>query len=164
MDMDGPPELAGADPGDGPERRTLGRLAEVFCRCLYKIWAVGNCSRIQSQPDEPMSNASYICFECRQAVRRSTPEKAIVKCPSCGQRCQYLGRKIPVPPKSKLAAWRDLRTSMATIRTNWGVRQEREAVRRRHDVEKRITELELRQPNPSRDRLLTELRGRLGGG
>jgi DNA-directed RNA polymerase subunit RPC12/RpoP len=111
-----------------------------------------------------MSNASYICFDCRQAVRRSTPEKAIVKCPNCGRRCEYLGKKIPVPPRTKVAAWRDLRAALATIRTNWGVRQERAAVRRRHHVEKRIVELESRPPNPSRDRLLTDLRRELAGG
>src|SRR3954452_11400515 len=111
-----------------------------------------------------MSNASYICFDCRQAVRRSTPEKAIVKCPSCGQRCQYLGRKMPVPPKRKMAAWRELRTSMATVRVKWALRQEREAVRRRHAVEKRIVELESRSANESRDRLLSELRRELDGG
>jgi DNA-directed RNA polymerase subunit RPC12/RpoP len=111
-----------------------------------------------------MSNASYVCFDCRAAVRRSTPERAVVKCPSCGQRCQYLGRKIPVPPKSKVAAWRDLRASMATVRSNWAIRQERTAVRRRHDVEKQIVELEARPASPSRDRLLADLRRELARG
>src|SRR3954470_5392579 len=108
-----------------------------------------------------MSNASYICFDCRTAVRRATPEKAVVKCPSCGQRCQYLGRKIPVPAKSKLAAWRDLRASMATVRANWALRQERQGVRRRHEVEKRIMEVESRPAHPSRDKLLADLRREL---
>ena len=111
-----------------------------------------------------MSNASYICFDCRQAVRRPTPEKAVVKCPTCARRCEYLGRKIPVPPKSKVVAWRELREQFATARTNWALRQERESVRRRHELEKRILDLEARPANPSRTRQIEELRRELDGG
>jgi hypothetical protein len=117
-----------------------------------------------SLPDGSMSNASYICFDCRQAVRRSTPERDAVRCSSCGRRCQYLGRKIPVPPKTKVAAWRALRASMATIRVNWALRQERDALKRRHTVEKRIVELEAKPSNASRDHLLNKLRRELDAG
>src|SRR5215468_8554564 len=111
-----------------------------------------------------MSNANYICFDCRQAVRRATPERAVVRCPTCGQRCQYLGRKIPVPPKAKVATWRALRASMATVRVNWALRQQRDAVKRRHALEKSIAELEARPSNASRDHLLNKLRRELDAG
>jgi hypothetical protein len=114
--------------------------------------------------EDTMSNATWVCFDCRQVVRRPTATDEVVRCPECSGRCQCLGRKIPVPPRSKVAAWKELREAVRLTRARYEERRTREAVRERHDIEKKIAEMERRPANASRDRLLRELRERLGGG
>jgi hypothetical protein len=75
-----------------------------------------------------------------------------VLCPVCGRECFCLGRKIPVPPKAKIADW-------ATIAGQ--VRGTKAQVARRHEVEKRIRELESLPEAPSRNYHLKKLREEL---
>ncbi|MDR3353076.1 MAG: hypothetical protein LBO00_08800 [Zoogloeaceae bacterium] len=63
-----------------------------------------------------MASDKWVCFACRVVVRRrlddlvssyNTPHE--VRCPVCGQRCVFLEKKIPIPPKSKVRQWEALR-------------------------------------------------------
>src|SRR4029453_5018938 len=104
-----------------------------------------------------MSNASWVCFDCRQVVRRPTYPRSVVPCPACGKACFCLGRKIPVPPKVKVAAWKMLRKEMQAMTIAWELRRDKEAVLRRHEVEKRIQKLESLPEAASRGREIRKL-------
>jgi hypothetical protein len=54
-------------------------------------------------------NGTWVCFDCREAVRRPTQHKAAVPCPSCRQPCRYVGTETPLPPKRDAKAWQKLR-------------------------------------------------------
>ena len=111
-----------------------------------------------------MSNASWVCFDCRRVVRRPTYPRSVVPCPACGNACFCLGRKIPVPPRDKIAAWSSLRKEMQAMTIAWQLRRDREAVARRHEGERQLRELESRPSEPSRSRQIKKLREELAGG
>lgn len=111
-----------------------------------------------------MSNASWVCFDCRTTVRRPTFRQTVVLCPECRQRCFCLGRKIPVPRKSNMAAWLKLRQAMRALTVEWQVRSEKSAVARRHEIERQITALESKPAESSRTRQIKKLREELAGG
>jgi hypothetical protein len=111
-----------------------------------------------------MSNASWVCFDCRTTVRRPTFRRTVVLCPECRQRCFCLGRKIPVPPKANIAAWNKLRQAMQTLTADWQVRSEKSAVARRHEIERQLVALESKPAEPSRARQIKKLREELAGG
>lgn len=69
-----------------------------------------------------------------------------------------------MPPQTKVSAWKDLREAVRLARARHEERRRREATRERHDIEKKIAEIERRPANASRDKLLRELRERLAGG
>jgi len=69
-----------------------------------------------------------------------------------------------VPARRRVAAWEALREALWLARASYEGWRHREDVRRRHDIEKKIVELERRPADPSRDRLLRELREKLAGG
>lgn len=66
-----------------------------------------------------MTNATWVCFVCRQVVRSPTTPTRVVPRPHCRVSCVCLGRRIPVPPKSKLIAWRKLRDETRTMLGAW---------------------------------------------
>jgi hypothetical protein len=68
-----------------------------------------------------------------------------------------------VPPKAKVAAWTRLRNDMRTLIIDWRVRVERAAVARRHEVERRLKDLESRPEEPSRNRRIKRLQEELAG-
>jgi DNA-directed RNA polymerase subunit RPC12/RpoP len=111
-----------------------------------------------------MSNATWVCFDCRQTFRRGSGPDEVVRCPHCGVRCQCLGRKIAVPARDRLKAWQTLREDVRLTRARYEERRRRRAVRGKHNIEKKIAEIERRLPNASRDKLLRELPTRLGRG
>lgn len=108
-----------------------------------------------------MGNATWLCFDCRQAVRRPVLYKKCVPCSSCGKPCRCIGTKIPVPPKQDEHAWQVLRESLRQARTDAQQRQYITRIRRRHGLEKRIGELQRRPLNDGRERLLRILRRQL---
>jgi hypothetical protein len=111
-----------------------------------------------------MSNATWVCFHCRWTVRRPTSPRKVVRCPTCQEPCFCLGRKIPVPPKAKIAAWTKLRKEMQALIIDWRVRVERAAVARRHEIERRIRDLESKPKEASRLRQIKKLQEELAGG
>jgi hypothetical protein len=111
-----------------------------------------------------MSNATWVCFDCRQVVRRPTYPRPVVVCSLCQRACYCLGRKIPVPPKEKVAAWAKLREQLQSVGIAWAVRREKAAVAHRHSVEKKIQELEARPRSAGRTEQIRNLREELVGG
>jgi hypothetical protein len=108
-----------------------------------------------------MGNATWVCFDCREAVRRPTHHPAAVPCPQCGRACQCLGTKIRIPSKGDERAWQDLRVGIREQRIADVERSERMRVRRRHRLERQIAELEARPTNEGRARTLHLLREQL---
>jgi hypothetical protein len=108
-----------------------------------------------------VSNATWVCFDCRHSVRRPTFPRPEVTCPNCKQPCVCLGRKIPIPPKDKVAAWKKLWDDLQSQKLTAVLSSEKERVERRHYLEKRIVALEARVPNPGLQRQLTQLREEL---
>ncbi|MEM6884380.1 MAG: hypothetical protein AAF571_05055 [Verrucomicrobiota bacterium] len=104
-----------------------------------------------------MSKRNYVCFTCRTSVRADPYTDRDVICPSCGEHCENLGYKVPIPPKNKIQEWKALevqyraekRQSLAIAREN--------TVRKKHRIESEIQELESRPENPGRKALLKKL-------
>ena len=44
-------------------------------------------------------NSNWVCFDCRESVRRPAWGEGPVPCPSCGKHCWNLRCRIPIPPK-----------------------------------------------------------------
>mgnify|MGYP005672074821 CR=1 FL=1 len=114
-----------------------------------------------------MSKRSWVCFDCRRAVRReatysySHQEVESATCAECERPCEFLGYKIRIPPRSDIRAWESLRADLAQQEA---ARQQARAqwiVEDRHDTERQIVELESRPANPGRDRLIRDLKARL---
>jgi len=108
----------------------------------------------------PMSNYAWVCFHCRSAARR--PGSATdVRCPSCGNSCERIGYKTPIPPKSKLKEWEALRSLGHRRRQEDLARRTRDRVRQTHFLEKEILRLESMPPNPGRTIAVKLLKKRL---
>ena len=114
-----------------------------------------------------MSSRTWVCFECRQSVRRTAhcswdeERAAKILCPECRSPCVYLGYIIPLPPRRDVRAWEELNAQLVQERID-----EREAsqlmnVRRKHKLEKEIAKLEDRAQNPGLEALIKQLRKRL---
>ena len=110
-----------------------------------------------------MSSRTWICFHCKQSVRRDGQYDGAVPCAECGRECTYLGYKIPVPPRRDSRAWRALREDLRRSERARRDEKHRADARRRHDIEKQIAELEARPENSERSRLIRRLRRELEG-
>jgi len=108
-----------------------------------------------------VSNATWVCFDCREVLRRPTEYREAVPCPKCGQGARYLGTKIRIPSKGDDRAWQALRSSVREWRIAAVERMERMRVRRRHVLERQIAELETRPANEGRERTIRRLREEL---
>lgn len=107
-----------------------------------------------------MSNHHWVCFQCREAVRRpGTADN--VRCPACGELCNSLGTKVPVPPKSELVVWKALETGYFARRRAWNALVRQKAVRRKHDIEREILKIEGLPDNEGRRSLLKQLKANL---
>jgi hypothetical protein len=111
-----------------------------------------------------MGNAAWVCFDCRECVRRPTHWKAEVPCPKCARICRCIGTKIPVPPKRDVKAWRELRESLDAQAIGLAEIQHRREIRQRHSLEQEIRRLESRPKNEGRAKAVRLLKRRLGGG
>jgi len=117
-----------------------------------------------------MCKGNVVCFDCRIALRSFTwrlvtyvkPESigstGSTRCPHCGELCYFLGPSIPVPKKSNRKAWEKLRTSIMKKRAEVSSRRRKSLVRRKHDLEKQILDLEMRGPSEGRKGLLKKLK------
>jgi uncharacterized Zn finger protein (UPF0148 family) len=110
-----------------------------------------------------MASYTWACFECRRTVRRAVPKNGEVQCSTCGRPCRYVGTRIRVPAREKKAAWEELRDSLRAAKLKEDLRREHARVRRRHELEKRVADLESKPANPSRSRQIRELKEQLAG-
>lgn len=108
-----------------------------------------------------MGNATWVCFDCREAVRSTTHHAKAVPCPQCGRDCLCLGTKIRIPPRDDEKAWQTLRTSIREHRLVMLERLERMRVRRRHRLERQIDDLERRPDSEGRAKAIRLLRDEL---
>src|SRR5260370_30504354 len=101
-----------------------------------------------------MGNGTWVCFDCRETVRRPTQHAKAVPCPCCGQTCTYLGTKIPVPPRRDVKIWRSLRESFRQSRVAAQQRAWVGRVRERHRLEREIAEIEAMPRNKGQARTI----------
>lgn len=109
-----------------------------------------------------MSSSSWVCFECRVAVRRPTQFEGEVACAECRAPCWPLGYRIPVPPKRDARAWCQLQEAQLL---EFETKVDAEAcarVRARHDLEREIRRLEAMPDCTGRAKAIRMLRSRLG--
>jgi hypothetical protein len=109
-----------------------------------------------------VGKATWVCFDCREVMRRPTHYQEAVPCPRCGRASLYLGTKIRIPTKGDDRAWQVLRSSTCEQRLAAAERMELVRVRLRHRLERQIAELEGRPENEGRDRAIQQLRKELG--
>lgn len=103
---------------------------------------------------------NWVCFDCRWAGRRSG-SVTDVACTKCGEPAVFLGTKIEVPPKSKVAEWNALRDGYYATRRAVESRAYAERVCRQHDLERKIRDLSARPENEGRAALIKRLRSKL---
>ena len=108
-----------------------------------------------------MGNATWVCFDCREAVRRPTHHTEAVPCPQCGRDCLCLGTKIRIPPRGDDKAWKELRVSIREGRFSALQLAENMRARRRHYLERKIADLESRPAKEGRAKTLKLLREEL---
>lgn len=108
-----------------------------------------------------MSNSTWVCFDCRESVRRPTEYPGDVPCPQCGRACRCLGTRIRIPSRDDARAWYDLRVVIRDQRLAELEHSEPSRVRDRHHLERQIADIESRPSNEDRDRTLRQLRARL---
>lgn len=111
--------------------------------------------------DRAMSNTTWVCFECREAVRRPGYTPATVLCPKCGQPCRNIGHRIRLPLKRAAKAWEKLRASWQEQSIAEAERLHRYRVRQIHRIEQEIARLGAMPANEGRQKRIGLLRKRL---
>jgi len=101
-----------------------------------------------------MGNATWVCFECRQAMRRATYSGENVKCSRCGQRSHYVGYKTRIPAMQAKNEWTLLRKTLEDKAIHRMEQARKSKVRWRHELEKELAELKSRPGNPGRVRAM----------
>jgi len=108
-----------------------------------------------------MSKHKFICFKCRISVKRELHPETQVKCPSCGSKCEWIGVKIPVPPKKNIKAWESLKHQLLEEESSLIENNKIEHIKRKHEIEKEIQKLELKPENSGRLSLIKQLKKEL---
>ena len=108
-----------------------------------------------------MGNATWVCFDCREAVRRNTQYRETVPCPKCTASMRYLGYKIPVPRKRDASSWDALREQLNLEQSTRQHENTVKLVRRRHDAERELQRLEAKPSNPGRKKAILRLKKEL---
>src|SRR5687768_11775288 len=104
-----------------------------------------------------MSNYAWVWFDCRAAFRHS-PDAPEVRCATCGEQCECIGYKTPVPRKSDQKEWVALRQRFYRARRENAQRQQEFLVRKTHELEREIARLESLPVNAGRSTAVKELR------
>jgi hypothetical protein len=110
-----------------------------------------------------MGNATWVCFDCREAMRRPTHYRAVVPCPVCGQAGRFLGTRIRIPARDRARSWRRLRLALQEAAAASAETAARIRVRHRHRIEREIAALEARPASRGRNRTIQLLQERLVG-
>lgn len=96
-----------------------------------------------------MSQYKWVCFSCQTAVRRPAMDRN-VRCFSCGQPCECLGVRIPIPPKSKPKLWKALQQQICHNRIQGYELWRHWNTRRIHALEFQLEKLRLDKRRPRR--------------
>jgi uncharacterized Zn finger protein (UPF0148 family) len=88
-------------------------------------------------------------------------EKKAVLCPHCGNECEHLGTKIPVPQKSDTRGWEDLRNFLSTLKQERAALLSMQRANRVRHLRKQIEKLSSLQANPGRATEIQKLRHEL---
>lgn len=107
-----------------------------------------------------MSNYHWVCFDCREAVRRPGSETN-VRCPACGKSCKNIGYKLRVRPKSEPKLWQELADLYALSGKHYLAQKKAGNVRRLHDLQHEIQRLQQLDANDGRLSLLKRLKAEL---
>jgi hypothetical protein len=110
-----------------------------------------------------MANSSWVCCECRLAVRWPTQHLGDVPCSACGVACWPLGYKTPVPPKRDVEAWRNLLAAETEKKQQRATKATESQVRSRHALEQEIGRLVAMPENVGRASAIRALQRRLSG-
>ena len=95
------------------------------------------------------------------SVKRELHPETQVKCPSCGSACEWIGVKIPVPPKKDIKAWESLKQQLLNEESSLIEENKIEKIKRKHELEKEIQKLELKPENSGRLSLIKQLKREL---
>ena len=52
-----------------------------------------------------MSNRTHVCVKCKKSYRREQNIESI-KCPTCGDKCEYVHKKVRIPSPKRKKEWR----------------------------------------------------------
>ena len=94
-----------------------------------------------------MANLNWVCFDCRETVRRPAYTPGPVLCPSCGEQCRCLFHRLRVPPKNQVKAWRELRLSLQQQRAEIAEHKRELRMQRARELRAEIARLEAKGPN-----------------
>lgn len=108
-----------------------------------------------------MNNENWVCFDCREGIRRDANHPSEVLCPSCGQACLQIGDRIRIPAKGNLRGWQRLRESIYEQRLRISDKRQILKVRRTHELEQQILDVESRPQSPGRTMWISTLRKEL---
>ncbi len=68
----------------------------------------------------PRKQHNFVCTRCRRSVRRHANSLmrggGEVRCATCGDLCEDVGAKLPVPKRSDLKAWKQLQDDLGPPR------------------------------------------------
>jgi hypothetical protein len=108
-----------------------------------------------------VSKTNWVCFDCREAVRRPGYTSAAVLCPVCGRQCRNIGDRLRLPSKRAIKGWEVLRASLQAQGIAAAERRQRYRVRSIHNIEREIARLVAMPANESRRKRISSLRKRL---
>lgn len=103
------------------------------------------------------SNANWICFDCRAAVREAKTSPRIPLCPSCGVECFDLGSKVAVPKRDKLAAWRKLKLECLRRQDAMIKNTVRHRLQEARETEARLAKAKAQPASPGRAKFIADL-------
>ena len=118
-----------------------------------------------------MTNGNWVCFECRTSQRRSCWRLATyflpwivgsigngkIICPECKRSCRFLGHKIAVPAKRDDNGWKQLRKYVNERHCQYRTLEAESNTRKKHEIERRIQEIQDRPKNKDREQLVKKL-------
>ena len=148
----------GGPQGDGPESRQAmddeGRGGGILAASRVRGADCGD-------RDGAMSNVNWVCFDCRESVRRPGHQDRAALCPRCAQSCRCLGYRTPVPPKQNVRAWQRLRRAFNERAVEAAVSRFEFGVRQRHRAERELRRLEAGPASPGRAKAMKRLKRRM---